>query len=472
MARIVVVGAGMGGMAGAARLAVAGHRVTVLERGPVHGGAVRRLERDGFGFDTGPGLLHLPAVWRDLFLKTGREPLEECVRLTEVDPAAEHRFPDGTVTRVPGFSRGGLRQALDASLGKGAGERWAALLVRARQTWEETRRPLMEEPLTPRARDEASSRDPYPAAPRRGLPGRRGPGGLAGVARRELRDPRLTAMLAGTLPAWGLDPRTAPASAAVLPYIEETFGTWYPAGGMRALADAVHARCLARGVEFVFGAEAVRVLQRDGRAAGVELADGTRHEADAVVWGAARPGDRPAAGSRVTVLLALRGPRPPGTAHRTLVHPARPLGDPLEHPVVLCLRPGDPALVPGPDHESAVLSAAVPAGGPADPVAFADRLLATADAAGLGLGPRVLWREIRTPRDVEQDTGAPGGLIPGPALAGAGGAFLPASTAGRLPGTYRVGGWSHPGGGVAHGGMSGALAAGLIVEGPDWQGSY
>ena len=76
MARIAVIGAGMGAMAAAARLAVAGHRVVVYERAATYGGAVGRFEREGFAFDTGPGLLQLPAVYRDLFVKTGKEPLE------------------------------------------------------------------------------------------------------------------------------------------------------------------------------------------------------------------------------------------------------------------------------------------------------------------------------------------------------------------------------------------------------------
>ncbi|NEC20275.1 NAD(P)/FAD-dependent oxidoreductase, partial [Streptomyces parvus] len=67
-------------------------------------------------------------------------------------------------------------------------------------------------------------------------------------------------------------PRTAPASAALLPYMEQTFGSWYVLGGMRELARAVYERCVARRVEFVFGAEVVRVVEKDGRAAGVELA--------------------------------------------------------------------------------------------------------------------------------------------------------------------------------------------------------
>ena len=106
MARIAVMGAGTGAMAAAARLAVAGHRVVVYERTDTYGGGVRRFERDGFGFDTGPGLLTLPAVYRDLFVKTGKEPLEERVELVQVDPSARHLFADGTEAPLPNASRG------------------------------------------------------------------------------------------------------------------------------------------------------------------------------------------------------------------------------------------------------------------------------------------------------------------------------------------------------------------------------
>ncbi|MGW9284852.1 NAD(P)-binding protein, partial [Streptomyces diastaticus] len=77
MARIAVIGAGVGAMAAAARLAVAGHEVEVHERSDTYGGSLGQYRRDGFAFDTGPGLLTLPAVPRDLFLKTGRAALED-----------------------------------------------------------------------------------------------------------------------------------------------------------------------------------------------------------------------------------------------------------------------------------------------------------------------------------------------------------------------------------------------------------
>ncbi|WP_432097123.1 phytoene desaturase family protein [Streptomyces sp. bgisy100] len=519
MARIAVIGAGTGAMAAAARLAVAGHRVTVYERTETFGGGVRRLERDGFGFDTGPGLLRLPAVYRDLFVKTGKEPLESCVRLTQVDPASRHLFPDGTSVALPNASRAGVVEALDTALGAGAGERWSDLINRARDVWDATRRPLLEEPLW---QDwQVLGRDPYPAVRRRGLFGRgKRPDTLATVARRELRDPRLVALLESHALAHGFDPVSAPPSATVLPYIEQTFGCWYAEGGMRALAEALYERCRARGVEFVFGAGVIGIPEKDGRAAGVELADGSVAEADQVVAGvdpslpaqlldgsAGSPwrgralwqeGDKqpdPAARARVpgrlTVCLALRGARPGGVAHRTVIHSAdrgEELGwlfDPeptlqeslCEFPTVTVLRPDDRSLVPDAEHEAVTLSVTVPPHGPVDwrddttVRHSADRVVAIAEAAIPGLRERTLWREVRTPADTAAQTGAEGGSVPGPVLAGAGGQQLRPANTTRIPGLHLVGGWSHPGGGLAHAGMSGALVAGLIVEGADWRGS-
>ncbi|MFG2889539.1 phytoene desaturase family protein [Streptomyces sp. NPDC048248] len=506
MARIAVIGAGMGAMAAAARLAVAGHRVAVFERGATHGGALQRFERDGFAFDTGPGLLHLPAVYRDLFVKTGREPLERCVELTQVDPAVRHVFADGTAVSLPNASRAGVVEALDTALGAGAGERWSAYINRARESWDATRRPLLEEPLRPDW--QVLGRDPYPAVRRRGLFGRgKGPttATLAEVARRELADPRLVALLENHASAYGFDPRSAPASAAVLPYMEETFGSWYVRGGMRVLADALFARCTARKVEFAFGAEVTRIVEKDGRAAGVELADGRVEEADIVVAGVAPSllepmlrgglpwGDddvRPDATAEVrapgrfTLALALSGRRPQGAVHRTVVHTADrgaelaavfgedvSRGVPCTDPTVTVLRPDDPGCRPDDDHEAVTLTATVAAPlraetaaeGPGWAESFAERMTEIAEAAVPGLRERLLWREVQ-PADAEA-------RVPGPALAGAEGRFLRPANRTRVPGLYAVGGWSHPGGGLAHAGMSGAIVAGLIVNGDDWSGS-
>jgi len=497
MARIAVVGAGMAAMAAAARLATAGHEVVVHERAQTHGGAVGRFARDGFAFDTGPGLLLLPAVYRDLFVKTGRESLEQSAGLVQIDPAGRHVLADGTDFTLPNASRSGLIEALDAACGPGSGERWSEVMVRAREAWEATRRPLLEEALPTGPSDAAPlAAEPYPAAvsARRGLlrRGARRSRSLEEVGTRELGDPRLAALLTHYALSYGLDPRTAPASATVLPYVEQTFGVWYVPGGMRGLAEAVYERCRARKVAFRFGTGVTRVLERAGRAAGVELADGSVHEADAVVVGAA-PAEPAAlapygAPGRLTVHLALRGARAADAVHRTVVHAADGAGEWgwvfggrgsqawRGAPSVTVLRPDDPGSRPDDGHEAVTLTATVPrhgtdagavdwdAAGVAE--AVAERMVVAAEAAVPGLRSRELWREIRTPADVERATGAPGGSVPPPALAGAGGSLLRPANAAPLPGLYLVGSWAHPGGGLPHSGMSGAIAAEQLTAVP------
>ncbi|WP_441246540.1 phytoene desaturase family protein [Kitasatospora sp. McL0602] len=475
MARIVIIGAGMSGLAAASRLATLGHRVTVCEASGTYGGRLGRYERDGFAFDTGPTLLTLPAVYRDLALKTGREPLEQLVTLTPVEPESRHLFPDGTDLLLPNASRGGVGQALDAAFGPGSGERWGAVSNRARAVWEATRRPLLEEPLPTDPRPLHT--DPYPAAPRRGLARLARPTRtLADVAARELGGhPGLTALLQEHALRFGLDPRTAPAGAAVLSYMEQSFGVWYVGGGLRALADAVHRRCEQRGVEFRFDAPVAEVLVEQGRACGV-VAGGQRLAADLVLsaidqrelYGRSiAPGPAPAAPaapgvgwSRFSCLLALRGARPPGTPFRTVVHahdndrelaalttaPALP-----EHPTVQVHRPDDPTLVPDSGHEAVTLTVTVPQLATADFEAYADHLLAHLAGAGLDLRERVLWRRLLTPAELGPHTP--------PSLAGADGAFLAPAGATALPGLRLIGATAHPGGGLARAGMSASILA-------------
>jgi phytoene dehydrogenase-like protein len=501
MGRIVVIGAGISGLAAAARLARRRHEVVVCESAPVHGGQLGCLRRDGFAFDTGPTLITLPAVYRDLYLKSGKDRLEDNLALRPVSPGSRHILPDGTRFDLANASRAGVVSALESALGRGAGERWAGFLDRGRAVWEATRRPLLEEalleealpeealpeetlpeetlPADPGARS-ALHADPYPAVRRRfRAPART----VAEIGARELRHPGLAALLDEYAIRFGLDPRTAPASLSVLPYMEQTFGVWYIGGGLRALADDLLTRCRKLGVDFRFGTRVVGTAVEAGRVAGVRTAGGELVEADAVLDSSPpespAPSGPPAPG-RFTVLLALRGARPDGTPERTVLHAPDPADEsdalfgqaprPCDRPTVQLLRPDDPSLAPE-GHEAASLTVTVPAQGPVDWAgdsapgalgdAYADRLLGLLPAE-LGITERLLWRIVRTPADLERETGAPGGSLPGPALAGVGGAYLAAPNQDpAVRGRYRIGGWAHPGGGLPRAGMSAALAADL-----------
>ena len=192
------------------------------------------------------------------------------------------------------------------------------------------------------------------------------------------------------------------------------------------------------------------------------------------------------------LLLALRG-RTPGLAHHTVLFPAdydaefdavfgtgryrRP--QPVEDPTVYVSAPDDPALRPDDDHEAWFVLVNAPrhvrpgqeraAGGrgidwdaPGLRDRYADQVLAVMADRGLDVRGRVLWREIRTPADLERDTGSVGGSIYGTSSNGVRAAFLRPANRSPVPGLFLVGGSSHPGGGIPLVGLSAAIVAELI----------
>ena len=102
--RVAVIGAGMGGMCTAARLAKAGYEVTVFESSDRHGGKCRTEWIGNYAFDTGPSLLTLPAVYRDFFQRTG-DVMGRVLELQPVTPSFDYRFTDGSAVRFANLSR-------------------------------------------------------------------------------------------------------------------------------------------------------------------------------------------------------------------------------------------------------------------------------------------------------------------------------------------------------------------------------
>lgn len=497
MARIVVVGAGMGGLAVSARLAAQGHAVTICEQAPVVGGKLGRFERDGFAFDTGPSLLTLPAVYRDLFLKTG-DRLENHVDLVPVDPVCHYRFADGTELDLPNATRAGVTQALDASLGVGAGAQWAAFMDRAALIWDATRETFLESPLDGvrgLLRESRRWRDLLTIAPWRSL---------RGLGSTYLRDPRLVTLLDRYATYTGSDPRRAPAALATVPYVEQSFGAWYVEGGLRRLGDALLERVEQLGVTVRTSAPVRRIVTADGRVTGVELAAGEVLEADLVVANADAahvyrdllPGPEGASAraalartepslSGFVMLLALRG-RTPSLTHHTVLFPAdyddefdsvfgtgrhRGRPRPVPDPTIYVSAPDDPTLRPDDEHEAWFVLVNAPRHSPGDLSqgvdwdepglvdGYADQLLDVMAARGTDVRERVLWRELRSPADLERDTGSVGGSIYGTSSNGARAAFLRPANRSPVDGLFLVGGSSHPGGGLPLVGLSAAIVA-------------
>ncbi|WP_169739974.1 phytoene desaturase family protein [Actinospica robiniae] len=481
--RIIVIGAGVAGLAAAARMASAANEVVLLERGPSAGGGLNL---------NGPFTLTLPAVLRDLFVKTGGRKasgggsLEENVSLVPVDPVRRYVFADGSSLVLPNTARGAAKDAFDTAFGNGAGASWLSLLDHGNRAWSAIRPTLVEVPDATRGelwRLYRSGAGRRALTPRRTL--RQAGEGYG------FRDPRMSAVLAEYALGAGADPRVAPAVLAIRPYIEHAFGAWRVVGGGPELARAMYERCLARNVTFRFGAEATAIAS-----GAVTLASGERLTADVIVAAVDEQilrrltGGAPA-GERASKASTAAGYSPSLlSAH---LHASKDLD--LPHESVFFGDTGRDASNARLDALFADPAAYAASGGlsvPADPTlrisaapeqpreffVHVDVPAGLSDEAAHGYVPTLVELAARrlglssdnaltlqgtvTPADRERLTGVPGGSVNGPAITSVSSALLRSPTVQPVKGLLHVGASSRPGPGLAFAALSAWNAAEVL----------
>lgn len=484
--RVLVIGAGVGGLACAARLAAAGHAVTVLEQAPSVGGKLGLLVRDGYRFDTGPSLLTMPWTLADTLSATGVE-VADVLDLTPLDPIARYRFADGTRLDAVADEKA-FGAALDATFGGGAGAQWAALMARAARVWDASAGPILQSALHGPA-------DLLPlAAQPRALAAVAPHRSLRSLGREYLSDPRLRMLLDRYATYSGSDPRRAPAALASVPYAERRWGGWYVEGGLHRIAEVLAARVVACGGSIRTGVEVTGIEVLGDRVRGVRLADGSRLPADRVVANAdaAAVADRllprpssaplrrrlrraPRSLAGYVLLLGvergvLQGAAADMAAH-TVLFPAdydaefdALFGSSPSYvadPTIYVSVPRDPAAAPA-GHQAWFVLVNSPRTDqvPAPPEGYGQRVLDLMAARGVDVRGAVRLRVERTPADLERDTRTPGGAIYGTSSNGALAAFLRPPNVGPVEGLYLVGGSSHPGGGLP----LVLLSAGIVAD--------
>ncbi len=277
--RIAIVGAGVGGLAAAARLAHAGFEVSVFERRSGPGGRCGRLSVDGFTFDTGPTLLLMPDVLEDTFRAVGRD-AARYLNLLRCDPNYRITFHDGTaVTFTTDLVR--MQRELER-IEPGSFGRYLAFLAQGRVQYETS-----VERFVGRNFDHVLQ-FLTPANLRRVVAVRAHRNMYAEVGR-FFRDPRLRAALTFQTMYLGISPFESPAVYGLLPYTELAAGIWYPQGGMHELPRALERLARELGVVVRYDASVRRIDVRDRRARGLLLDDGTTVAADAVLCNADLP---------------------------------------------------------------------------------------------------------------------------------------------------------------------------------------
>jgi phytoene desaturase len=490
VARIAVIGAGAGGLAAAARLGAKGHAVTLLERNDRVGGKLHTWTADGFSFDTGPSLFTLPAVYLDLFLKTGR-PLEHEVDLQEVEPGFHYTFPDSTLD-LPGSSIGRSTAAITEQLGAEAGESWRRLMKRAGDIWALTRDDILGSEITGARQLAGLARTP--ASLRTVAPWL----SLQQIARKHVSDRHLLAVMDRYATYSGSQPGKAPGALVTIPFVEQTFGIWHIGGGLGRLADALRRRVERVGGQIRTEADVVGIDHGDRGVTGVRLADGETLASDIVVsdidsrrlpelLGRRPAGTADHSYSGFSLLLAVAG-RSEGLNHHNVWFPPDysaefadlAAGRPVRDPAIYVCRPEDPTMAPpGCEAWFVLVNAPRQGDGSGDTfdyrdaeatAGYADHVLATLAARGCDVRDRVQWREIRTPRDLGAADGSGDGAIYGTASHGGMSVLRRARNSHQIPGLFQVGGTAHPGGGLPLVGMGAQIVAERIGRGDDRPG--
>lgn len=276
---VIVIGAGLGGIAAAAHLAQRGVHVIVLEKNARPGGRCDRFSRDGHTFDTGPTLFIMPHAFEDEFSSLGT-PLHALLELQRVDPTYRLVFDDGSRLSLTSDLKA-MHDQLEA-IEPNAFQGFLRYVAEGHRHYQQAMQHLVTRDFR-RAGDFFNLRNlPLLFSIK---PLSRHYSHMAAF----FRSPRLKAAFTFQDVYMGLSPFDAPATFSMMPYTELAHGVWYPKGGMYRVVDALMEVARRAGVEFVYHTTVAEIEVRGGRTLGVRLEDGRRLASDAVLANADLP---------------------------------------------------------------------------------------------------------------------------------------------------------------------------------------
>lgn len=271
--RVVIVGAGLGGLACALHLAGTGREVTVLEREAGPGGRAGRLCLDGYEFDTGPTVLTMPDLIAAPLAAVG-ERLEDWVSLTRLDPAYRAHFPDqSTLDVIADPER--MAEEISRVCGGREASGYRRYVEFARRLWELERHDFIERNL------DTPVDLVRPALLRLIMQG--GFRRLSSRITDFFRDPRTQRIFSFQSLYAGVAPQHALALYAVISYLDSVTGVYFPRGGVHAVPQGLAAAAAKHQVVLRYSTTVTRVETYAGRARAVHTATGDRIPADVVV---------------------------------------------------------------------------------------------------------------------------------------------------------------------------------------------
>ncbi len=277
MKKVIIIGAGLGGLAAACRLARSGFGVTVLEKNEAVGGKVNFLEADGFRFDTGASLVTMKHVFEDLFDFCGRD-INDYLSFEKLDPICRYFWPDGTRFDASGDLRK-TEQGIEEIASAADVENFRRYLEDSRQKYEIAGRTFLAK----------SMNELLKLIKPKNLPGLMKISTLKTLDkhnRRYFQSAKLRQLFNRFATYNGSSPYKTPATFALISFVEFGLGAWYVRGGIYRIPKALRKLAAELGAEFRFDAEVAEILIENGKAAGVRLKDGRVFESDLVVTNA------------------------------------------------------------------------------------------------------------------------------------------------------------------------------------------
>ncbi len=276
---VLIIGAGVGGLATAAHLARQGCRVTIVEKNAQAGGRCSQFERDGHVFDTGPTLLVMPLLFEAEFASLGAD-LRQRLNLQRVDPTYRLVFDDGRELSLTSDLKS-LSSQLEA-FEPGSFSGFLRYLEEGDRHYHEAVKHLVNRDFRTAVEFFTPAHLPLLFS-------------LKPLHRHYehvgafFSEPRLKAAFTFQDVYMGLSPFEAPATFSMMSYTELAHGVWYPRGGMYQVVNALVDLAREAGVTFEFNATVSQIDVRGGLAVGVSLADGRSFAADVVVANADLP---------------------------------------------------------------------------------------------------------------------------------------------------------------------------------------
>lgn len=488
--RVIVIGAGIGGLAAALDLAGRGLAVTVIERASQPGGKMREIEIQGNRIDSGPTVFTMPWVFEALFADAGSA-LSDHLTIHRAGLLARHAWPDGGQLDLFDERERNVAAIADFA-GQSEAARFNAFCDRARRVFQTLDTPFM--------------RNPDPSLP--SLIAAAGLRGLGDLWRlkpfrslwRELgkyfHDPRLRSLFARYSTYCGASPLKAPATLMLIAHVEQR-GVWRIDGGMQRLAEVLASELTRKGGEIRYAESVSEIDMRAGRAAGVRLESGERLAAEAIVanadlaaiqsglLGAEATSAVPRNTGRQRSLSAVTFSLVAGTsgfelAHHNVFFPddyPREFEEIFEHgslptrpAVYVCAQDSKNDRVRGDACRRIFMIVNAPPDG--DRMRYDETRIAALQSAvlellsncGLGIDTTPERTVITTPADFDERFPGTGGALYGSPPHGWRASFARPSARSRIPGLYHVGGSVHPGPGVPMVALGGRFAAQAVAN--------